>query len=291
MRTKRPGFTLVELLTVMSIIIILITLLIPALTRVKQYARRVKQHAQFKSIRVALEMFNNEWDMYPDSDEKDEADQDYCGAMKLCEALMGKDLLGFHPFSRFRRDGQDNSGTDLYPPKDIPSAALFQENLKIRKGPYLELENANAYNLRDIYGQNNAGVFDEDDEELYVLCDVYSRVRLKSSSGKTGMPILYYKADPTKTEHDITKPEENIYDYRDNEELVMLGKPWLNPPNSEDHPLYKDPALTTDWEHFYEATKSDIIKKLNRPYNEKSYILISAGYDGEYGTPDDVFNF
>jgi hypothetical protein len=30
---------------------------------------------------------------------------------------------------------------------------------------------------------------------------------------------------------------------------------------------------------------------LPRPYRRDSYILISAGYDGLYGTADDVLNF
>ena len=29
----------------------------------------------------------------------------------------------------------------------------------------------------------------------------------------------------------------------------------------------------------------------NRPYRADSYILMSAGFDGLYGTKDDVFNF
>jgi len=294
---KKAAFTIVELLTVMSIIIILIGLLVPALNRVRRYTRRVKQKAQFHSIEVAMELFETEFDGYPNSDAKDENVADYCGAMRLCEAMMGQDLLGFHPDSRFNDD--DGTGVDeLYPddPPDI-TAPWYLANLKARKGPYLQLENANAYRVKNLYGGGNTGLLDED---RFVLCDEYKRVTLQSTGpedsdigGKTGMPILYYRADTSKTSHNVDTPTdtENIYNYEDNEELVKLGLPWEPPPRTIDHPLYKDDMLAADWERFYVDTKNDKITTTSRPYRVDSYILISAGFDGEYGTPDDVFNF
>jgi len=97
---KKAAFTIIELLTVMSVIVILISLLIPALNRVRRYAKLVTQKNQFHSISVAMGLFNAEEDCYPDSGKEDEDGEPYCGAMKLCEAMMGQDLLGFHPDSR-----------------------------------------------------------------------------------------------------------------------------------------------------------------------------------------------
>jgi hypothetical protein len=85
----------------------------------------VKQKAQFHLFNAAIELSNNEFDAYPPSDANDPTGQPYCGAMKLVEALMGQDLLGFHVKSAYRADGLDpNSLTPLYPPE--PDAANLQ---------------------------------------------------------------------------------------------------------------------------------------------------------------------
>ena len=64
---KKRGFSIVELMTVMSVIMILVALLVPALNQVKRFAKGVKQKSQFHSISVALDMFNAEQENYPPS--------------------------------------------------------------------------------------------------------------------------------------------------------------------------------------------------------------------------------
>jgi hypothetical protein len=99
-----------------------------------------------------------------------------------------------------------------------------------------------------------------------------------------GMPILYYKADTSKTAHDINDPNnsENIYNYRDNQALLALGVPG-NP--GKKHPLYQNPKI------FYEMTRNYRSTKTNKPQRADTYILLSAGLDGLYGTIDDIANF
>ena len=287
--SRKRAFTIVELLTVMSIIVILIGLLVPALNKVRRYATDVKQRAQLHSISTALELFNNEFEGYPESTALDPQSQEYCGAMKLCEALMGQDLLGVHANTVFRADGMDSSGTiDLYPAMASLTTEEREDNLKARKGPYLQPENANAYRLEDIYESTGSFL-----STTFVICDVYGR---KTATGlKTGMPILYYKANTAYSQHNFsaamtaTDNAGNIYNYFDNESLLALGKPWEASGSATPHKLSASGAEGV--ERFYLNTQSDKISTTERPFNADKFILMSAGYDGEYGTADDICNY
>jgi len=309
---NKAAFTIVELLTVMSIIVILISLLVPALTMVRKYAWQVKQKAQFHAIEVALDIYAAEQEGYPDSDALDEEDEPYCGAMKLCEAMVGQDLLGLHPDSHFRSDLKTKSAaTDpLY--EDKVNYASFEadaENLGSRKGPYLQLENANAHRLKNLYGEGETITPSPDSvtlgEERFVLCDVYRNVIDKQTGKSVGMPILYYKADISKVRHDVSEPDKSIYNYEDNDHLVLLGMPFDGGGGDPAHYMAtKKGSITTRHEKssggyedpdpvkFYDNTKNENINITGgRPYRANSYILLSAGFDGEYGTGDDIFNF
>lgn len=106
------GFTIVELLTVLAIIAMLVGLLVPALNLVRNIAKETKQKAQLTTIGLALTAFRNDDGDYPRSDwpVPPASPGDYCGAQKLAEALLGWDLLGFHPKSAWRADGLDAGG-------------------------------------------------------------------------------------------------------------------------------------------------------------------------------------
>lgn len=283
---RKSAFTIVELLTVMSIIIILMGLLAPAMNRVRRHATWMKQKNNFHSISVALEMFRNEFDGYPDSGPMDSATppQQYCGAMKLAEAMMGQDLLGFHPDSRFRSDGMDG-GTPPVPLYVPATEKARKENV------YLPLEQANAYKLKDIYS-NPAPFY----PERFVLCDEYKRIVNLTTGKRIGMPVLYFKANTSLSLHDVTDENnpQNIYKYQDNDELVKLGMPW-NPTAA--HPMASTgttpEGVAADPKIFYLETLNEKIASItiNKPYRADSFILMSAGFDGQYGTPDDVFNF
>jgi len=245
------GFTIIELLTVMSVIIILISLLVPGLTALKRYAKNVVQKNQFHAIEVAIESFNAEWQGYPDSD----AQNGMCGATRLTEAMVGRDLLGYDPTGTYATD--DLSG----------------------RKQYLTSDKADVYKLSDLYPA--FGSFFTGNE--LVLCDAFTNVTHKVTGKLIGMPVLYYKADTSKTQQFSGPNPNNIYNFLDNNELIGLGVPWS--PTGAQHPLYNNAVLFSDmiWD------KS--ITTIRRPYRADSYILISAGYDGLYGTKDDILNF
>jgi hypothetical protein len=258
------------LIVVMFVVISCIVICVHAFNSLKKFVEIKYQYVQFNSIVAALEMFKNELGSYPPSEALDLAGQLYCGAMKFSEAIMGRDLLGFHTDSVFRADGMDATGTR---PIYLPIA----EDVKARYGPLLQFENANVYRLNEIYQE--VGPFDGNN---YVLCDTY--LKKHYSGKKIGMPILYYKANTSNTEHDVNNPDnpENIYNYKDNHALLSLGVPWKP---KEQHPLFVNPKI------FYVMTRNWQAITISRPNRSDSYILISAGKDGLYGTKDDICNF
>jgi hypothetical protein len=229
----------------------------------------VPQKAQLHSIEAAVELFGNESGGYPSSEANDVTGTPYCGAMKLAEATMGQDSMGVHRYSAFRADGRDR----------IDLAPLYtRDTLRARLGPFLATESARVFRLVDVYGKGKTGPFPEN---ALVLCDTY--VCKRPNGKKVGMPILYYRAKSSGTKHDPNNPDDpqNIYDYRDNLALINLGVP--GDPNAV-HPLAGP-------KRFYLNTQNHMIMGTPRPYRDDSYILLSAGYDGLYGTADDIFNF
>lgn len=284
---RNAAFTIVELLTVMSIIVILIGLLVPALNKVKRYSYEVKQKAQLKGIGTALDFIYAELGDYPESSALDPTGLPYCGAMKLCEAMIGQDMMGLHPDSIYRGDGMNGTNYNLYPDPNVTNTQTYKNSLCIRKGPYLPLESIDAFALGDLY--ENTRPFAS---PYLVLCDVFKRAKHRTSSKRIGMPILYYKANTMNFKHNVANPDDpqNIYNYKDNQALISLGKPWEPTPviNSQ-HSLFS--ASSREGVRFYMNTKNHKIKIASRPYRADTYILISAGYDGEYGTPDDICNY
>jgi len=278
-KTKRKfGFTIVELLTVMSVIAILMGLLVPALNLVRRMATNTKQKAQFHSISVALDMFNGEFDGYPDS-AAEGATKTTVGAQKLAEALIGRDFLGYDTASSWNAQADLTSPLlpDLYTDSD--------DSIDRRKGPYLNPENTEAFTIEQLYRFDQGNVCDGNSIPSLVLTDAF-RVKdifLGGKKIKAGSPILYYKADVTSKIFDAGDPTNSIYNVEDNYELLALGK---LPNQDVDHPLFEDLDM------FYEdMIRNPKITNMDRPYNQTSYILISAGFDGLYGTRDDIFNF
>jgi prepilin-type N-terminal cleavage/methylation domain-containing protein len=336
--SQNQGFTIVEMLTVMGIIAILIGLLLPALNQVKDYSRQIQQKAQFHGIEVALEMFKNDFGTYPESnDNVDTYDNTksvlastcgtdtlavataYCGANKMAEALLGLDYLGVHPNTAFRADGKNcvvnKANAQLVytvyhlSTNNSPAWETADENLKARKGPYIDLENANAFRMDEVYGTGagKLGTFatstytEPTEGTAYyplVLCDIFSKKRSGTGSKKTGMPILYYRARTAYIQQDYAYNKgtsdtangikDDIYYYPDNQNLLALGIP-------EDttivHPLYANAGAVADRQSFESIILNKQVTTIKRPYRAGTYILVSAGKDGLYGTGDDILNF
>jgi len=280
---KKKGLTIIELLIVLGIIAILVGLLVPSLSAVKKMAKETKQKAQFATIELALAAFKNDEGDYPPSGTPNDPISDYSGSQKLAEALLGWDLLGFHPNSAWRADGLDaTGGPGSYDPaqtRDINGDGI-PDTFDERKGPYLELATISAFRLGNI-SVSKPGLLVETGPlapDTFVLCDVFGAKKISMANGKivrAGAPILYYKADTSR------KIIREVYRASDNDALVIAKQQ----ADGRGHRL-------SDYQFFYDVYIRDPkIEAKPWPYRPDSYILISAGSDGEYGTPDDITNF
>ncbi|MDT8300854.1 MAG: type II secretion system protein [Sedimentisphaerales bacterium] len=277
MKRKRTGFTIVELLAALGIIALMVSLLIPALNVVRNKAKETKQRAQFMTINLALEAFKNDYGDYPPSDwTPAQFTGDYCGAQKLAEALIGWDLLGFHPKSDFRSNGRNDNLDYIY---DVNNPVYFDQ----RKGPYLELATTSAFRLGN-FSAFYPGLYNNTAPlapNTFVLCDVFGNNKVTLSNGKTakaGAPILYYRANSS------GKTIYEIYNALDNDAIVNVKQT----ADAKIHAL-ADPG--GNYQYFYNYILDPKITARPWPYRPDSYILISAGADGLYGTGDDVHNF
>ena len=293
MERKKTGLTMIELLIVLGIIALLVGLLLPALSAVKNMAKETKQKAQLSTIELALAAFKNDEGDYPPSDWVLPPDpgSDYCGAQKLAEALLGWDLLGFHPHTGWRADGLDaNGGAGSYDPtqaRDVNGDGV-PDTFDERKGPYLDRATANAFRLGDLF---RAGSIQSLAPNTFVICDVFGAKKVTMVKGinsgtgqpitvneKAGAPILYYRANTS------GKIIRNAYHVSDNDALVITKQQ----DDGREQPLGRP---DNQYQFFYDYIRDPKIAAKPWPYRPDSYILISAGVDGIYGTPDDITNF
>lgn len=330
-RTKRTrpvsfhphGFTLIELLTVIAIIALLIGILLPSLSRARDQAKFLKSRATLKAVGDSLEIFRNdnerERDLiggYPPSAVADDptiaGDQDMFGAHWLVRYLMGKDLKGFIPRRYVPRTllnpGAPDEQLTWYEPDAYDGKPLE------RVGPYLDATDMAA--TRDLPGKGTT-VPAWNEMEQPVLLDPF------------GYPVLYYVANPAYAARadayvarydydDPADPDDNepgIYNFADNGMLTgrCLETGCTDPGwdfGGGHHPIETfgpNPALpetVADERHtfqYYILNKQvhestidpDDPDKIPSaiPYRKDTYMLITAGKDGLYGTRDDVTNF
>jgi prepilin-type N-terminal cleavage/methylation domain-containing protein len=303
---NKNAFTLIELLVVMAIIAALVGILSVGLRQVKIKATSLRQKGEFHGMEISIELFQNDFNGYPDSVVIGAGGVDVCGAQRLAEAMEGRDELGFHPKSKWHPDLED-SANPLY---DIST----NDTRKQRKPVYFELKHSGFYTPEQLWGTGSTG--DLQPDQCPLITDVFVRNEpadpYNEIDEKVGTPVLYFKADPTKrfrvdetrrlvdpaTQSEYT---QWIYNFDDNIELLNL--PWLRDTAADDDtpdvmaPHFYDPDTdypdSTGAERFYRmiTQRADTNTNYYKPWNADKYILISAGWDGKYGTKDDLTNY
>lgn len=302
---KKTAFTLIELLVVVSIIGLLVAILLPALGAVRKNAKEVKVKAMLHAITTGLEMFQNEHGAYPSSNYDNaldigggEVDDAYDnGAQRLVEALAGIDLLGYTASNNY----------DVYITGDDIGMPTVD-----RDDAYVDVEKMDIINFRQIYDEEEAAGRDPDVavnskwDKLNVstsnanLRGNYNPIFETAVDGKKPRPILYFKA--IKNRNAIG----GIYNFANNWDILTdeyseggyLYPNCMPCDDSANDPEDYDASDREDYEEgTFEAyiwdgkTGVDAMAPMARPFKKDSFILLTAGFDGLYGTGDDICNF
>jgi type II secretory pathway pseudopilin PulG len=305
---------MIEILVVVGIIALLVGLMLPAVHTVQKMAKETKQKAQFAAIELGLAAFRNDYGDYPPSDPYSwlgdtERGENTSGAQKLAEALLGWDLLGFHPKSGWRVDGTNRwaypVGAALQPPG---SYVLYDRTSNVemqkRKGRYIDIDTANVFRLGVNYAPGRADIAPHDGlfnlspfglyaqaADSFVLCDVFGKgkdiILADGKRVKPGQPILYYRANAS------GKIVTDVYSYKDNDSLVIIKNAVdvATRGVSNARPLWNPLAGVANAFYTFIADPKASTPNFSVPCRPDSYILISAGADGFYGTDDDIRNF
>ena len=281
---------------------------------VKKHATNLRQKANFHAIEVGLELFQKDYDDYPPSSVLPDSSATtdlVCGAQHLAEALVGRDLRGFDPESNWYAPLEE--GTIYANVRDKGSTAEEEAASRARRWKlFIELKKMGAFVMHDLYDTYNGAVYSTNDYTKIesfrapIITDIFRQKKItrpnppyEGRSEWVGSPILYYKANSAsrlfkKLPAPTDGPDEFakwIYNYEDNRAIIKLGK-------------IKDPAVVHDFDEthqymngtrdgvdlFYETITNPKVN-YDKPFNAATFILISAGYDGVYGTADDITNF
>jgi prepilin-type N-terminal cleavage/methylation domain-containing protein len=305
------GFTLIELLVVIAIIVMLIGILVPGMQAFKRTADNLKQKSRFHAMEIGLELYLKDFREYPESKMIPETGGSnvVCGAHHLAEALFGRDSKGFD----YKTDWYAPNGNKaIYSDEEMGSS---EEEIKAcdmrRKESYVDFKDVGVFNLGDgitvgeeWYPATGTLYAGTENFPSPVISDIFYKKTIRIENIETaqpqtfrvGTPVLYYKADTSKrmfrpTKDDPTTPVDDradpsnwIYNYLDN--AAMFTLPVHNKPDKIH--VY---AGLTGFDKFNEDITNQKVGQYAKPYNARSFLLISAGRDGIYGTNDDVTNF
>jgi len=146
LRARRGGFTLVEVLVIIGIILALLAILLPSAGRAWKVGQRTRMELDLGTISQALELYKQDHGDYP---------RVYVaryGAWTLGQALIGP-YPAVDPSGKGIQDGADGPGFRTHPPVKDSSGNLVPQGRVY--GPYLDPAKwkiSPSYEILDRYG-------------------------------------------------------------------------------------------------------------------------------------------
>jgi len=324
----RRAFTLVEILTVIAIIALLIGVLVPSLAKARDIARNTATAKQINALGVACEGFRGDNEQYPVSRglnpfEDASGNVALSGAQWLAVQLVGPDQRGYVQ-PNLQNDADQNGKIDEDDWLNWYSLTPAREFRRF--GPYIEpdgkivstperyvLDNPRAADpttgepppgLNDGFGQPQA---------------IWKNSKLPFFMDSFGHPVIYYAANlkvtaPYTTGTRGSSLQVGVYDQSDNAEFTgaesgnglfareRTGWDFTGAGVGHRIKLLGYTRNQTTWPNVdtFAAYLSDrnVFESSRQgndgriwPYRPDSYVLISSGKDGIYGSEDDIRNF
>ncbi|UCF33291.1 MAG: type II secretion system protein [Phycisphaerales bacterium] len=213
-RDRSGGFTLVELLVVIAIIGILVSLLVPAISRIRDKAKEAKTAAQFSSLEAGIEAYRsdavaggalppsrsdyaNDRQMIanPLADQPT-PDMKVAGAHLLCMAMVGADRLGTPGFKDFNRDGIWSNDTHNGAGGAYEIDQSTGEVLRARYGGAGYVSDQMREQIRTLQELLDKNVIVLDQSGLTAAIQTVETAELPLFVDAWDRPILYYRANP-----------------------------------------------------------------------------------------------
>ncbi len=279
-RSARQGFTLVELLVVIGIIVVLLSITIPTVRRIRIANYGALTSAQIVMLSGAIEQYYQTFNSYPGP----LPDEELLGNTKAPGVIQ-------------TYTGTENLTLALLGGLDSTTAAPQKYNSKlVGRGPAsLNIKKPRQY--EPFLDQKAAGLDQVQVASKWVSWklrpgEVTDRTKYTDTEipefldrwpDSDAMPILYIRARPG---GDGVMPvvAANVAAYQPNQ-LTHYNFPTFNPASTA---CNTPPPPFTAWRAYFSVPQSGIGTFISR--NKDQYMLISAGADRKYLTNDDLVN-
>lgn len=261
-RTRQRGFTVLELMTVVGVILVLIGILIPVVNVALRNSKKNAIISMTNAIKTGLQQYEADFSGFPPSNHEELGDNKIGRLMNQWEGgeILTQMMIG-------HLSDRDNEGTPLDGYQGLGFRANFDKGRVY--GPYVDIRSEANITESPITGSTHSNAL------------VFTVV---GSGVKT--PILYYKGRSS------TAFRSGDFDKTASSILGRQGRF-----NTEENAKLADPPSGRDPDKVVEFLKTPRDKdgptdefkdSLRASMNTAKYLLIGAGVDDIFGTEDDV---